>query len=330
MLAKKTKIFNKVQSSSTRTSTIRDKSLLKFYEKNPLKRAGDHRSLDNDAYIKTNVGRVITCDVCTIEELTVSMNTSDLLSFVATWNSIEHAMFYTVHVQQGDSTYVGPTITYDTTNPLTATIEYPDYDYSDKFIVRAHTPWGIQSSSADVLPCFLAGSIVHMADGTTKWIENVQVNDLIIGAFGEINKVLFLHRPLLGTSQMCCLNGEHHTTTHHPHVSLNKQFYCGEPDKVSTLTYGHTHKVIDEQGNVVDQMLHGLNKERIHTLHTGVELKTITGSTIVHSIEVYSMDENTQLYNLVVDGSHTYHVDGYAVTGWPNEHDFDYDIWKCK
>jgi hypothetical protein len=27
-------------------------------------------------------------------------------------------------------------------------------------------------------------------------------------------------------------------------------------------------------------------------------------------------------------GSHTYNVDGYAVTGWPNEEDFDYDLWK--
>ena len=42
------------------------------------------------------------------------------------------------------------------------------------------------------------------------------------------------------------------------------------------------------------------------------------------------MPEDTQLYNLVVDGSHTYHVDGYAVTGWPSENDFDYDTWSRK
>ena len=42
------------------------------------------------------------------------------------------------------------------------------------------------------------------------------------------------------------------------------------------------------------------------------------------------MPSDTQLYNLVVGGSHTYHVDGYAVTGWPREDDFDYDRWICK
>jgi hypothetical protein len=42
------------------------------------------------------------------------------------------------------------------------------------------------------------------------------------------------------------------------------------------------------------------------------------------------MVPETQLYNLVVGGSHTYHVDGYAVTGWPNEDDFDYDLWNLR
>jgi hypothetical protein len=74
-------------------------------------------------------------------------------------------------------------------------------------------------------------------------------------------------------------------------------------------------------------MLHGLKRERIEKLHIGVELKTVEGSRITQSIETYSMPEDTQLYNLVVGGSHTYHVDGYAVTGWPREDDFDYDKW---
>lgn len=42
------------------------------------------------------------------------------------------------------------------------------------------------------------------------------------------------------------------------------------------------------------------------------------------------MSPDTQLYNLVIDGSHTYHVDGYAVTGWPKEDDFDYDVWGLR
>jgi hypothetical protein len=59
----------------------------------------------------------------------------------------------------------------------------------------------------------------------------------------------------------------------------------------------------------------------------GIHLKTVEGSREIKSFEVYDLPPETQLYNLVVDGSHTYHVEGYAVTGWPHEDDFDYDAW---
>jgi hypothetical protein len=42
------------------------------------------------------------------------------------------------------------------------------------------------------------------------------------------------------------------------------------------------------------------------------------------------MPADTQLYNLVTGGSHTYFVEGYAVTGWPREDDWDYDTWTSK
>ena len=179
-------------------------------------------------------------------------------------------------------------------------------------------------------PCFLAGARVTMSDGTTKAIEDVAVGDIVVGAFGEHNEVLALHRPLLGSAMMCNINGEHSTTNHHPHISADKKFYCGEPGTVSTHTYGHAHEVINASGSLEMRMLHGLAPERILRLTVGVNLKTIEGSRIVNTLEVYSMPPSTQLYNLVVGGSHTYHVDGYAVTGWPREDDFDYDAWVSK
>ena len=248
---------------------------------------------------------------------------------IVSWNALPGATSYVV-----STTTEGPdfpaTITYPT--PTSAQIVYTGYNYYFRTVnVTAVTACGTTNLSIEVNPCFLAGSPVHMADGSTKAIEDVEVNDLVIGAFGEINRVLALHRPILGgSSKMCKINDEHSTTNHHPHISVDRQFYCGDPELVSTTTYGHNHNVIDEFGNVVERMLHGLAKGRILQLETGVELKTIEGSRIVDTIELYSMPETTQLYNLVIDGSHTYHVDGYAVTGWPSELDFDYDNWSRK
>ena len=248
--------------------------------------------------------------------------------FVISWDPLPGAISYTVTTTNSESEPgdPAPDITY-TSPETTATIVYYN-PYTQIVTVTAFTRCGPTSSNVEVHPCFLAGSLVHMADGTTKPIEEVQVNDLVTGAFGEINKVLALHHPILGKSEMCKINDEHSTTNHHPHISVDKKFYCGDTDLGST--YGHKHYVIDEYGNTVERMLDGLNKERIQTLEVGIELKTIEGSRITKTIEIYTMPEDTQLYNLVIDGSHTYHVDGYAVTGWPSEKDFDYDNWCRK
>ena len=199
------------------------------------------------------------------------------------------------------------------------------------FTLTATTDCGI--TTAEIItaaPCFLAGSLVAMADGSEKVIEDVQVGDLVVGAFGEANEVLALHRPLLGDCEMLRINDEHSTTIHHPHIGANKAFYSGNPDKVRNGTYGRMHKVIDGEGNLVDRMLHGLKPERIVQLEVGTELKVLEGGRVVRALEIYNMPEDTQLYNLVIGGSHTYHVDGYAVTGWPREDDFNYDTWTPK
>lgn len=183
--------------------------------------------------------------------------------------------------------------------------------------------------SIQLAPCFLKGSIVTMHDGTEKCIEDVLVGDFVRGAFGEKNQVLALHRPLLGDFQMCRVNNEHTTTNHHPHVGANRNFYCGDPETVTRFTYNRSHEVIGANG-LEEMFLHGLHANRLQKLELGTLLQTIKGAKTVETLETFSMPSETQLYNLVVNNSHTYFVEGYAVTGWPREDDFDYDIWQPK
>ena len=176
--------------------------------------------------------------------------------------------------------------------------------------------------------CFLAGSMVAMADGSAKPIELIQIGDSIIGAFGEINNVVALDRTLLGNRSMFMINKNHSTTSEHTHVSIDKKFYSIETI-ASYNEWGKSYQVITSDG-IVEQVNLGLAAGRVQTLENGIELKTILGSTTVNLIEEYTLPSDTQLYNLSVDGSHTYHVQGYAVTGWPREDDFDYDTWTKK
>jgi hypothetical protein len=228
---------------------------------------------------------------------------------------------YTFTSNQPDAVFAQ---TGDTTATITTAWSVGD---AVSVTVVATTTCGSATTTNSTAPCFLAGSLVTMADGSEKAIEDVQIGDMLLGAFGEHNKVLALHRPLLGSAAMCKINGEHSTTNHHPHISIDKKFYCGDPIKVTDRTYGLEHDVIVEGGTTEKWLLRGLRPGRVELLHEGVHLKTVEGSRVVESLEVYSMPPETQLYNLVMGGSHTYHVDGYAVTGWPREDDFDYDLW---
>jgi hypothetical protein len=242
--------------------------------------------------------------------------------FDISWNPFPNATSYVLTTDSSDS-YL-----FVSTGPTSSTF-YVEWTGSNSCTVSVIgiNECGSATSSGTAFPCFLAGSRVAMADGSEKAIEDVVVGDIVIGAFGEHNRVLALHRPLVGSSRMCRINDEHSTTSHHPHISAGRQFYCCEPERVIKHTYGRYHAILKEDGSTGFWKLHGLRPERIQTLVEGVQLKTIDGSRPVQAIEYYELPPETQLYNLVVAGSHTYHVDGYAVTGWPREDDFDYDTW---
>jgi hypothetical protein len=241
-----------------------------------------------------------------------------------TWSPVEGATSYTVTVTNdyydGLVLYTGGTTALVFLNMTGGDVE--------TITVTALNDCGSSTASGGFAPCFLAGSLVTLADGTEKVIEDIAVGDLLLGAFGEVNEVLALHRPLLGSYYMVHINGDHYTSAHHPHVTADKQFVCAEPAIVDNETYGRKHTVLNAAGEEELRMLHGLKKGRVQLLEAGMALKVVDGSRLVESIVRADMPADTQLYNLVVGGSHTYHVDGYAVTGWPREDDFDYDAWK--
>ena len=333
------------RSQSGRTQRLKQKAVASFYNANPTAKIsldpstllllqGGNRSINTyditgvttyDAGCCCTTAPVITNLYATWNITTLSPPYNSYYGYLdLTWDLIADATSYIV-ISSVETDV--PVITGDTSARVYA-IESGFYE-NRTLTLTAITNCGDISASTDINPCFLAGSLVQMADGSQKVIEEVRVGDTVLGAFGETNMILALHRPLLGSALMCKINDEHSTTNHHPHISADRKFYCGNPALVSGSTYGHVHKVIDADGAIVDRMLHGLKKERILPLSVGVELKTVEGSRITKTLETYAMPPDTQLYNLVVGGSHTYHVDGYAVTGWPREDDFDYDTWTA-
>ena len=158
MLAKKSIIFRTVQSSSTRTSTIRDQELLKFYANNPTKRKGDSRSLDHDTYMKTNVGDVITCCQCKLGEQIKGITDTAIdpnYSFYLTWDPVDGANYYTVSCKPSSGSVGIPTITYPSSDVLTAEIVYPEdwtRNVPDTFTITAYKTNCHISTSYDTWP----------------------------------------------------------------------------------------------------------------------------------------------------------------------------------
>jgi len=179
--------------------------------------------------------------------------------------------------------------------------------------------------------CFPMGSkvaTVIRGEIVQKNIEEVCVGDSVIGAFGEINTVLALQRVYVGKNKLVSINGVHITTDHHPHVTPSKEFkICGGKENLLNL-YGHSHQVFDGKANVM-RRLEGLSSPPSQ-LQLGDTLKTLEGSLEVVRLEEVNLSEEDVLCNLVVSGSHTYHVDNFAVTGWPSEKDYDYLTWTPK
>lgn len=290
------------------------------------------RRTDDNTVITTEGCGCAVCPTQTaVENINVTLNsTGPFLTpydwaasrYLVTWSPIEGSTYnvtctneyYQVAVQ-----YTGGTSAYIYFNA--------EFIFVETITITATTSCGTLTGTYSFPPCFLAGSTVAMADGTSKAIESVAIGEKVVGAFGEINTVLALHRPFLGPAVMLRINGEHSTSAHHPHIGADRKIYSFNPKIVENALNNRKYPVINAEGKTVLRDFTGLSKGRLQKLVLGVELKTLGGSKTVMELKEYRLPPTTQLYNLVLDGSHTYHVDGYAVTGWPREDDFDYDTW---
>ena len=332
------------KSQNTRARLLVCRNLSAFRELNPTQYEGGRYTWSADQQRQRQEGQVtgpifppaapaavaVPCDPGTInfsslDNVTVPppYDATYSYGFIVGWDPLPNATSYSASIS--DSATGNSMLDYQPGTTTTANIYYNNL--SDITItVTAQTPCGPTSSTTPIA-CFLAGAQVQMADNTTKAIEDVQVGDKVFGAFGEINTVLALQHLKLGNTLMCNINNEHHSTNHHPHIGSDKKFYCGNPALVLNDTYGKQFKVIDHTGETVDMLMHGLKKTPVHQLTIGQTLKTVNGERKVNTMETYNLPPETPIYNLVISGSHTYHVDGYAVTGWARDDDFDYGVW---
>ena len=149
--------------------------------------------------------------------------------------------------------------------------------------------------------CFIAGTEVLMQNGTWKNIEDVQIDEVLIGKDGRKNQILRLHRPTLGIN-------DHWLPHKQRMVSINNSEFATSEDHMFFTTVGW--KAPDaESCNLVHKHTIAAEGFTVTQLQIGDHIVKDDGNTVeVTSIDFQEDDPDTQLYNFWTNGNHTYHV----------------------
>ncbi|MCC6791137.1 MAG: hypothetical protein IT336_05605 [Thermomicrobiales bacterium] len=151
--------------------------------------------------------------------------------------------------------------------------------------------------------CFVAGTRVAMADGTSRPIELVGFGDLVLGANGAVSRVIGVETPLLGSRKLYSLNGsEPFVTAEHPFMTAD-----GWKSIDPAATFDEQPDLPVERLRVGDSLIE--LTELLVPAVVGVMLEPAgiqTRRVALSSIDPTTAAPSTQLYNLLLDGDHTY------------------------
>jgi hypothetical protein len=143
--------------------------------------------------------------------------------------------------------------------------------------------------------CFVAGTLIAMADGSHKRIENVVIGDQVIGKDGAINTVQEYIRPVLGDRTLVSFNGgAPFITNDHPVLAMDG-----------------TWKSVDPAGTASKYADANLDVEQ---LSVGDIIATgDSAGFVIESIEEHADQYDLQVYNFSLDGNRTYIANNLVV-----------------
>lgn len=140
--------------------------------------------------------------------------------------------------------------------------------------------------------CFDPRATVTMADGSGKMIKDIVVGDRVMNQSGGYNTVLGIECPVLGDRLMYSFNDhwafvseEHPLLTANGWGAFDPTSWAVEKEFVGQLT----------------------------SIDVGTTLIRQHGEETVQSIKSHSLDKDYVIYNLMLDGDHTYIVEGFVV-----------------
>jgi hypothetical protein len=185
-------------------------------------------------------------------------------------------------------------------------------------IATSLVPVSTSSTSTAVTEpcCFVAGTLVLMADGTVKAIEAIVAGDCVIGADDEVNNVYAIETPLLGERLLYGFNGGRaFVTPEHPLMTADG-WKAIDPSQAD-LSHPGMPRVgrLDAGDRLV--VLAGVRRcampVAVGAGNSGPDYETVceTALVMIETMATHDGDPTQQVYNLRLDGNHTYFADGH-------------------
>ena len=175
--------------------------------------------------------------------------------------------------------------------------------------------------------CFPEGTVVLLEDLTPIPIEYVRVGDRLIGGKGYVNEVMYRDVSVLGGRSLFVINGRHMFTAEHRH--LTNDGWASLDPAATKAEDGLEFPVWDASGVPILRPLIKFKDTPVGTLSLGDRLIRADGceEEIWSIMEVDRLPPEALVYSFVMSGSHTFTANGFIVSGWARDDDFDYGTW---
>ena len=169
-----------------------------------------------------------------------------------------------------------------------------------------------KAAHAQDASCFVAGTLVLMADGSERPIETLRPGDAVLGRRGQVNRVVGSERTPLGRRRLYAFNGRR------PFVTAEHPFLTSEGWKA--LDPEATRRENDRLHVAALQLGDGICRGIARRIggaggpaEGGRGVLFLQSATVLEALASVEGDPQTPLFNLLLDGDHSYVADGWIV-----------------
>lgn len=219
----------------------------------------------------------------------------------------------------GAYAYSGVSVTFSAGghNPLTLNMTevayYPDLGINGLWKVVELTR--VPESSC----CFVGETKVWMADGTTRRIDEVQPGDFVIGHDGRSNRVVGIERPTLAGRMLYSVNGgAPFVTAEHPFMTA-----AGWKSVDPAATASEQPELVVGRLALGDRLLLA-SRVRVMAMagdpDGSEEASVELAERALSALRPHEDDPRMVVYNLKLEGGHTFIANGYLVHNKGSSH----------